>query len=181
METESGTDHFDADDPEAVKLMIDSFYHSDYETVPIIISVKEANEGVEGIARPSSNNYHHGRSQPNKKSKTMLMPTGDCNTLMHTKLYALREKYGIASLKKVRLAKLTVAVTYAWNHSDFIFTIKLVFTSTPEHDSGPRDLVSQAILDHEHTLSNKRSKKLSKASRAWRTRCGREPLKFHKC
>ena len=114
--------------------MIDFLYLHDYEAKTVYIDPDEANEG----RAPNSN--------------TLLSPMGDCNTIMHTKMYALGSKYQIHSLKAVALAKFTEAVTYAWNDPDFVEATRLVYSTTPDHDKGLRDITSQAILDHQHIL-----------------------------
>lgn len=113
--------------------MVCFLYHHNYEAERIHITVESASEG----------------------SKKSINPSGDCNTLMHAKLYALGDKYGIDSLKIVASSKFAEAVTYAWNHPDFATTIKFVFSSTPEQDRGLRYLVVRAILEHQDVLSKK--------------------------
>lgn len=103
--SENETDDLDADDPEAVKLMIDFLYHSNYEAVSTSIPPEEANETASipleeanESSSPARQLAHkkqrqaYGSSMHSKKNeKAMLAPAGDCNTLMHAKIYALGE------------------------------------------------------------------------------------------
>lgn len=130
------------------------FYYNNYVPQSVAISTKDANEGSPVTNQQQSGGYpnYHGSTE---NTKTPLTPAGDCNTLMHAKMYALGEKYGIDSLKVTAKDKFAEAVTYAWNHANFVATIKLVFTTTPESDTGLRDLTIKAILEHQGVLSKK--------------------------
>ena len=162
--TNGNEEEVDADDPEAIKLMVNFLYFNDYKPQSIVISAKDANEGSEPVSQPKANEgyyraagyYGYGTQQTSESTTNVaLTPSGDCNTLMHAKVYALGEKYGIESLKSVALAKFAEAITYAWNHPNFASTLRVVFCSTPDHDKGLRDLTVQAVLLHHAVLSEK--------------------------
>lgn len=86
-----------------------------------------------------------------------LTPCGDCNTIMHAKMYALGSKYGIKSLKDVALGKFKEAAMYAWNHGDFVEAIGIVYSTTPDGDKGLRDIVTRVLLDHSQVISGKQA------------------------
>ncbi|KAK4544714.1 hypothetical protein LTR36_003963 [Oleoguttula mirabilis] len=123
-----------ADDPEAVKSMIEFLYGHDYEASAIFVDPGKVNEGKLKNAKPP------------------LIPCGDCNTVMHAKMYALGSKYHIGSLKAVALAKFMEAASYAWNTSDFVEAMRLAYSTTPDEDKGIRDIVAQTIVDHQDVL-----------------------------
>jgi len=77
-------DDFSEDDPEVVKLMIDFLYLHDYEAPAIFIDPDAANAD-----RP-------------RKAFSRLAPSGDCDPIMHAKMYALGSKYQISSLQAIR-------------------------------------------------------------------------------
>ncbi|KAH9826501.1 hypothetical protein Tdes44962_MAKER00464 [Teratosphaeria destructans] len=129
--TDDDEDDVSLDDPEAVKLMIDFLYCHDYEAPVVFITVDEANIGVSG---------------------QKITPSGDCNTVMHAKMYALGSKYSIPSLQTVALGKFMEAASYAWNTDDFVTTIGLVYTNTPDEDKGLRDIAARTIIKHSSTL-----------------------------
>lgn len=97
IELLASTDDDDAaDDPEAVKLMIDFLYLHDYEAPIIAMNPEETNQ-----------------TKPPGKAAVQLARAPDCNTIMHVKMYAPGSKYQIEALKAAALTKFTEAVEYA--------------------------------------------------------------------
>ena len=119
--------------------MIEFLYHHDYEAPAVFVSAESANE----------------RAKPMGLSLPPLVPSGDCNVLMHAKMYTLGSKYMIESLKAIALQKFTEAVKYAWNHPDFIVAVRVVYTTTPHSDKGLREVALRTLLDHSAILSRK--------------------------
>ena len=142
---ELAEENIDADDPEAIKLLIDFFYLMDYDAPPIPITVDDANARMRTI-----------QSLFTMRRPRTELPKGDCNTLMHAKMYALGEKYGIPTLKTLARTKFATAATYAWNHSDFARTIQTVYCTTPDDDTGLREIVVQTMLAHKDVLCKKK-------------------------
>lgn len=70
------------------------------------------------------------------------------NLVIHARLYAIGEKYGIPGLKALTLSKFKKETTSFWNTSDFICAAEEVYTSTVEQDRGMRDAVVSTIALH---------------------------------
>ncbi|KAK5170565.1 uncharacterized protein LTR77_005153 [Saxophila tyrrhenica] len=130
---EGHEDDLSADNPEAVELMIDLIYRHNYTAPHIHISVASANGGG-------------GHS--NNRAVPWLTPSGDCNVVMHAKMYALGSKYGIKSLQDVAKIKFSEAACYAWNDRRFVDAIQVVYTTTPDEDKGLRDITTRTIHEH---------------------------------
>ncbi len=60
---------------------------------------------------------------------------------VHIEVYSLGEKYNISGLKNLARHYFGYCVWFGWNRFDFSSVIRDVFTSTPESDSGLRNLV----------------------------------------
>lgn len=150
---EGHADDIGADDPEAVRCMVNFLYRHDYTPARVHITSEEANQGMATkVETPTrQNNYHQQQTKP----APVLKPSGDCNTAMHAKVYALGSKYGIRSLQAVAKIKFAEAATYAWNNSTFIEAIDLVYKNTPDDDKGLRDIVARTIIDHSAVLTPK--------------------------
>lgn len=74
---------------------------------------------------------------------------------MHAKMYALGSKYGIDSLKATALGRYSEAANYAFNSASFIEAIRIVYTTTPEDDKGPREITPQTIHANSAELADK--------------------------
>ncbi|EMC94017.1 hypothetical protein BAUCODRAFT_158650 [Baudoinia panamericana UAMH 10762] len=151
-----------ADDPEAVKLMIDFLYKHDYTATRVVVTEDEAHITAYAKESQTAGSFFpafHGLSgsQWPSKHNDKVTPTGDCNTVMHAKMYALGSKYGIHSLQDAALGKFMKAATYAWNSEAFVVALRLVYTTTPENDKGLRNVATQTLLRHEDVLLRKGS------------------------
>jgi hypothetical protein len=138
-------DDLGADDPEAVGLMVAFLYHHNYTAPKVLVTTESCNQ------KPPST----GTKKKKMPHAPKITPTGDCNTTMHARLYALGSKYGINSLQEVAKIKFAEAATYAWNHSDFITAAEIVYTTTPDTDKGLRDIVSRTIVEHAAVITGR--------------------------
>jgi hypothetical protein len=98
--------------------------------------------GIQISAKETSHRATNTLTRKPKKRPSLRTPSGDCNTVLHAKMYAVGSKYSIASLKEVSRLKFTQAATYAWNNDEFLHAIQIVHTTTPEEDEGLRDVVA---------------------------------------
>jgi hypothetical protein len=143
---EGAADDVSADDEDAVELMVTYLYLHDYDAPRVKVSREEVNEGAS--TTPQSNTSA-------KPSALPLDPSGDCNALMHSKIYGLASKYAIDTLKDLALQKFSEAVMYAWNNENFVRAVEFVYGNTPDEDRGLRDIVTRAILQHKAVLVTK--------------------------
>jgi hypothetical protein len=80
--------------------------------------------------------------------------TADAEDLcLHASIYALGKKYGIAGLKETSLQKFEDNTEVSWKIDAFYETIKIVFTSTTDHDKGLRDLVLRLLSLHRREVA----------------------------
>ena len=74
--------------------------------------------------------------------------TENLDLLLHTKVYALAEKYDIPSLKRLAREKFEVAMACSYDSPDFAHAIEHVYCSTLDTDRGLRDVVLAAFDCH---------------------------------
>ena len=80
---------------------------------------------------------------------TSPIPTGSSPQLLtHSKMYEIADKYEVVGLKELAKEKFSRSCNHFWNTSDFHVAANHAFSTTPEDDSGLRDLVSQTIAKH---------------------------------
>lgn len=72
---------------------------------------------------------------------------------LHANVYALGEKYGIATLKDVSLQKFAQSARGFWKSDAFRNAVMIVFTSTPDHDKGLRDVVLRVLSLHRREMA----------------------------
>jgi len=72
----------------------------------------------------------------------------ESHLLLHTKVYALAEKYDIPSLKQVARSKFERAMACHYDSPDFADAIEEVYCSTLDSDRGLRDIVLEAFKSH---------------------------------
>lgn len=72
----------------------------------------------------------------------------DSHLLLHTRVYAIAEKYDIQPLKQLARAKFEAAMACYWDSADFAEAIEEVYCSTLDNDRGLRDIVMQAFIHH---------------------------------
>lgn len=159
----------DADDPEAVKLMVDFFYANNYVAPAVDIAKAHSNSTTTPSAidlAPDRRKSRGNRAPPRKiakrrasmasmdgsSSSTAQTSKGDCNPVMHATMYGLGSKYGIKSLKNLAMEKYKSAVLAAWNSSEFAHAIRVVYTTTPDNDLGLRNITTETILEHKDVV-----------------------------
>lgn len=72
--------------------------------------------------------------------------------LVHTRVFALAEQYGIPSLKSVALAKFTDEVEHAWRSPVFADAIHEVYTSTVDQVPELREVVVKTFSLYKYDL-----------------------------
>lgn len=72
---------------------------------------------------------------------------------LHANVYALGEKYGIAGLKEASLEKFEESAQTFWKSKAFRDAVKIVFTSTADHDNALRDVVLRILSLHRKGLA----------------------------
>jgi hypothetical protein len=68
--------------------------------------------------------------------------------VVHAKVYALAEKYGIMGLKGLARSKFTTQAAVHYTTAEFAQAMELVYESTVDSDRGLRDVVIQAFRSH---------------------------------
>ncbi|CAN9451290.1 unnamed protein product [Alternaria alternata] len=76
-------------------------------------------------------------------------PNGESDQLLlHAKMYEIADKYDAVGLKDLAIEKFKWACQYLWDDDKFSIAAHHVFSSTPDHDNGLRDIVSETIGAH---------------------------------
>ncbi|MCJ1435433.1 hypothetical protein MMC27_004806 [Xylographa pallens] len=89
------------------------------------------------------------------KPKTANVESSDGPLVMNANVYAIAHKYEIRSLKKVARRKTMEALETNPNHKSFSSAVDIVWTTTPLHDRGLRDLFLPVIVENQKTLREK--------------------------
>ncbi|KAI9800758.1 MAG: hypothetical protein M1833_003175 [Piccolia ochrophora] len=74
--------------------------------------------------------------------------------LVNVHMYAMGDNYAIEGLKDLAKAKFSTRVEKAWDTIDFPLAIPLVYTTTPDHDRGLQDAVTENAQNHLHVLKH---------------------------
>lgn len=77
----------------------------------------------------------------------------DSHLLLHTKVYALAEKFDIPGLKDLAKSKFEMAMACHYDSPEFAEAIEEVYCSTVDSDRGLRDVVLQAFRSHPQLAS----------------------------
>jgi hypothetical protein len=77
----------------------------------------------------------------------------ESHLVLHTKVYALAEKYDILSLKQLAKSKFEMAMACFYDSPDFAEAIEEVYCSTIDSDRGLRDIVLEAFKSHPQLAS----------------------------
>ena len=77
----------------------------------------------------------------------------ESHLVLHTKVYALAEKYDIPSLKQLARSKFEMAMACFYDSEDFAEAIEEVYCSTIDSDRGLRDIVLEAFKSHPQLAS----------------------------
>ena len=72
----------------------------------------------------------------------------ESHLLLHTRVYALAEKYDIPSLKELARGKFEMAMACYYDSPEFAEAIEDVYCSTIDSDRGLRDIVLEAFKSH---------------------------------
>ena len=68
--------------------------------------------------------------------------------LLGAKMYGIGDKYDVLGLKRLALAKFSLACEKYWESQQFAPAAHYAFSTTPESDKGLRDIVIKTIADH---------------------------------
>nr|POF07038.1 transcription factor spt8 [Quercus suber] len=135
-------DDVDCDDPEAIKLMIDFFYHLDY-TGP------ETEYMFQRRAEPVTKGY---RQTYNSEPPPPEPRRSDCSTTLHAKVFAAAVKYQIPALQALASTKFSTAAEQAWDNDEFCTAAHVVYTTTPDSRKELRNVVADTIMAHRALL-----------------------------
>lgn len=144
-------------------MMMHYFYHMDYPHVSLhreLIDVEAALPAapVQKSATPS-------RSRKSKlkvavwEDIDIATQIRDPNLIIHANVYAVAEQYAIDGLKAVALEKFVAETKVHWATEDFLQAVELVYSSTPEHDRGLRDVVRNTFYERKRDLMDKENVK----------------------
>lgn len=79
----------------------------------------------------------------------------ESDLMVHAKVYAIAEKYGIAGLKALARRKFITQVDEHWSDGSFPAAIEEVYESTVDTDRGLRDVVIQTFRSHPDLMQRK--------------------------
>lgn len=100
-------------------------------------------------------------SSPKNSLDKPSMSTG---LLIHAKMYALGEKYGIMGLKTLSLRNFTTALQENYNSDELGRVIEEVYTSTVSDDRDMRDAVVETLGRHPELLDKDELQAIAKDS-----------------
>lgn len=88
--------------------------------------------------------------ESSKGASTIVIPvTGEAEQLLiHSKMYSIGDCYDVVGLKDLAREKFRRACAKFWDEPAFAMAAHHVFTTTPDHDKGLRDIVSETIASH---------------------------------
>lgn len=142
------------DDPLAIKLMVDFFYHLDYiaPTLPAwSVTKKVPQESPSSTTETAVEvddpwaDLTAGKKSKKKKKKHAV----DDNVTVHARVFAAAVKYQVPSLQALAAFKFATAARLSWDHPNFAKAARIVYTTTPEEFRELRDIVVQTIHGHE--------------------------------
>jgi hypothetical protein len=70
-------------------------------------------------------------------------------------MYEIVEKYDVTGLKELVIEKFSRACAHFWDDAKFSVAAYHVFSTTPDHDKGLRDVISGTIAGHTKALVKK--------------------------
>lgn len=77
-------------------------------------------------------------------------------------MYAVADTYGVLGLKRLANQKFRDAVREYWDSSEFVKSIKVVYTSTPSEDQGLRQEVNRVLVNRRELLDKPEVKNVMK-------------------
>lgn len=181
QEASTGVIDLSQDDPQAVKMMMHYFYHLDYPHVPMHehADITQSAPSENEVAKPSLSGPFPYQTAPVifTATRRIATPSGtrgkknlgskpatpwfdldiddeirDPNLIIHAKVYALGEQYAIEGLKAVALEKFAAEAQVHWATEDFLRAVEHVYSSTPEHDRGLRDVVIDTFYERRREM-----------------------------
>ncbi|KAK3658031.1 hypothetical protein LTR56_000761 [Elasticomyces elasticus] len=186
--SDDGEDDSACDDPQAIQLMVDFFYHLDYE-----VDKEMPSDGTDqGIATnsprqtrasvsdqrtqtpypyvlPGTNRLTMGgRPKPSivQDPYSQVLPTEApiADAITHAKVFAAAVKYQVIALQGVAATKFAAAAATSWDHPSFAEASRIAYTTTPDQYRKLRDTVSQTIHKHHHLLNKSDMENVIKAT-----------------
>ncbi|KAK5720365.1 hypothetical protein LTR17_015082 [Elasticomyces elasticus] len=176
------------DDPQAIKLMVDFFYHQDYEVDKELPS-HDIDKGITTRSPPKikiSSSYQ--RPQPRSpyvvpgtnrltiggrreisirqdlSSRVPSPEVSNSNAIIHAKVFAVAVKYQVIALQGLAATKFAAATATSWDHPSFAEASRIAYTTTPEEFRQLRDTVSQTIHKHDNLLNKRDMESVIKAT-----------------
>ncbi|KAK3717599.1 hypothetical protein LTR37_005665 [Vermiconidia calcicola] len=145
--TDDEDDDVANDDPEAVRLMVDFFYHLDYKAD---LGDEDFTDKIPTITAEPPSGKKNKRKGIQPPSYQMVKEYGDL--LLHAKVFAAAVKYQVPALKALAASKFKHAVNANWNHPTFADAVHNVYTTTPQEVVELRDIVADALNTHSDLL-----------------------------
>lgn len=141
--------------------MVHYLYHLDYPHLPRGGSESETHQISPNIDMTPKTQVDPVGSSSLHENSSQATNTGIAlrkipNLLHHARLYALADKYGINGLKDLATLKFRLEIGLWMNHAEFVDACWEVYTSTPAHDRGLRDIVSKTVSIHAHLVDHER-------------------------
>ncbi|KAI3571955.1 hypothetical protein IWW34DRAFT_893620, partial [Fusarium oxysporum f. sp. albedinis] len=115
------------DNPQAVDCLIQYFYQQDYQSSCYSLKMKDA----------ESCDAEHEVSASLSEQDDI----DDSYPILHVRVYALAELYGILSLKRLALEKFNKTIQENVQTHRFLASVEEAYTSTVQEDRGLRDAI----------------------------------------
>ncbi|KAI4622193.1 hypothetical protein J4E83_004933 [Alternaria metachromatica] len=152
-ETEQGSVDLPEDEPAIVKLMMQYIYEGEYD--PTLPDNRLSNS-MQPECHHTCRGFTCGLCYVAPTAPTALpIPGSPTQLMVHAKLYEIADKYDVVGLKELVIEKFKRACHSFWNDPSFAAAAHHVFSTTPEHDKGLRDIVSKTIAEHMTELVKK--------------------------
>jgi len=151
------------DDPLAVQLMVDYFYHLNYHiswyrgcsknTQPKSPTIEEDASSEDALWRRESEDEKSTRSANERPLPKLTI---------HATVFALAEKYAVEDLMELALDKFKEEAETNWNPVDFLQAAEVVYTTTTEEVRGMRTAVLDILYQYPSILVKPEGQKLAK-------------------
>ncbi|QIW96090.1 hypothetical protein AMS68_001608 [Peltaster fructicola] len=105
-----------------------------------------------GLGRSDGHRRLSGRSNLSGAPDPSPLATREPNLVLHAKMYAAGERYGVKGLKSLAHDKFKIQLTKHWDSSEFSEAIHVVYNSTPSSDKDMRETVADTIGWHGRML-----------------------------